>query len=92
MSAAELSPSRQREGSDFTELSKLIKSVGLLDRRPGYYAVRIATNFLLLAGAVTAFVLLGDSWWQLLNAAFVAFVLTQFAFMGHDAGHRQIFT
>jgi hypothetical protein len=30
-------------------------------------------------------------WLQILNAAFLAFVFTQIAFMGHDAGHRQMF-
>jgi fatty acid desaturase len=34
---------------------------------------------------------LGDSWWQLFVAAFLAFVFTQLGFIGHDAGHRQIF-
>jgi fatty acid desaturase len=38
-----------------------------------------------------AFVAVGDSWWQLAVAAFLAFVFTQFGFIGHDAGHRQIF-
>src|SRR4029453_17885874 len=35
--------------------------------------------------------LLGDSWWQLVTAAYLAVVFTQVAFVGHDAGHRQIF-
>jgi len=30
-------------------------------------------------------------WLQLLNAAFLAFAFTQIGFLGHDAGHRQIF-
>jgi fatty acid desaturase len=38
-----------------------------------------------------AFALLGDSWWQLVVAAYLAVVFTQSAFVGHDAGHRQIF-
>jgi fatty acid desaturase len=37
------------------------------------------------------FGLLGRSWYQLLIAAFLAVVFTQVAFLGHDAGHRQIF-
>jgi fatty acid desaturase len=40
---------------------------------------------------VAVFVLLGDSWWQLLAAVLLAGVFTQFAFIGHDAGHGQIF-
>jgi fatty acid desaturase len=84
-------PPAGRRGSDFAELSRGIKEAGLLRRRYRYYAVRIAVNVLLLAAGGVAFVLLGDSWWQLLTAVFMAVVLTQFGFMGHDAGHRQIF-
>jgi fatty acid desaturase len=83
-------PATQR-GSDFAELSRWVRSAGLLRRRYGYYALRIAVNVLLLAAGVVAFVWLGDSWWQLLTAVFFAVVFTQFGFMGHDAGHRQIF-
>jgi len=35
-------------------------------------------------------VLVGDSWWQLAVAAFLAVVFTQLGFLGHDAGHRQV--
>ena len=35
--------------------------------------------------------MVGDSWWQLAVAAFLAVVFTQIGFLGHDAGHRQIF-
>jgi fatty acid desaturase len=82
---------RVGRGSDFAELAKGIKDAGLLDRRYGYYVAKMAANAVMLAGAMTAFVLLGDSWWQLLVAGFLALVTTQLAFTGHDAGHRQIF-
>ncbi|SER28023.1 fatty acid desaturase family protein [Actinokineospora terrae] len=94
MTASPVSETQQpesRRGSDFAELSRSIKSEGLLHRRHTYYAVRIATNFALLAAAVAGFVLLGDSWWQVITAVVFGLVLTQFAFVGHDAGHRQIF-
>ncbi|CAM3307735.1 acyl-CoA desaturase [Kibdelosporangium persicum] len=77
-------------GSDFAELARQINEAGLLRRRPGYYALRISANVVALGAGVAAFVMLGDSWWQLVTAAYVAIVLTQFAFIGHDAGHRQI--
>jgi fatty acid desaturase len=77
-------------GSDYAVLCRQIRRAGLLDRRPGYYTVKIAANTLLLLAGGTAFVLLGRSWYQLLVAAFLAFVFTQIAFVGHDAGHRQI--
>jgi fatty acid desaturase len=50
-----------------------------------------AANSALLAAGGTVFFLLGDSWWRLLTAAYLAVVFTQIAFVGHDAGHRQIF-
>jgi fatty acid desaturase len=78
-------------GSDYAELSRRIRQVGLLDRRPAYYALKIGLNTALLAAGWAAFFLLGDSWYQLIVAAWLAVVFTQIAFVGHDAGHRQIF-
>ncbi|MTD55335.1 acyl-CoA desaturase [Amycolatopsis sp. RM579] len=80
-----------RPGSDFTRLSRLINQRGLLKRRPGDYAVKFALNGLLLTVGGVAFVLIGASWWNLLTAAFFAVVFAQLAFIGHDAGHKQIF-
>src|SRR4029450_1328375 len=76
--------------SEYIQLSRQIKQAGLLDRRHGYYAARIGLNLVLLAAGGAAFVALGDSWWQLVCAAYLAVVFTQLAFVGHDAGHRQI--
>ncbi|GLZ42867.1 acyl-CoA desaturase [Actinokineospora sp. NBRC 105648] len=80
-----------RRGSDFGRLTKELKDAGLLGRRYGYYALRNAGNVLALLAGGAAFAYLGESWWQMFVAAFLALVFTQFAFMGHDAGHRQIF-
>ena len=77
--------------SEYTELSRQIKQAGLLERRRGWYGARIGVNLALLAAGWVAFAVIGDSWWQLLVAAYLAVVFTQLAFMGHDAGHRQIF-
>ena len=46
---------------------------------------------LALGGAVTGMILLGDSWLQLLMAGALGVIFTQFAFLGHEASHRQIF-
>jgi fatty acid desaturase len=77
--------------SEYTQLSRQIKQAGLLDRRRGWYLARVAANSTLLAAGGSAFFFLGESWWQLLTAAYLAVVFTQIAFVGHDAGHRQIF-
>ncbi len=81
----------RRRASDYTELLSQVRQEGLLDRRPTYYAVRIAVNAALVVAGWTAFVLVGDSWWQLFTAAYLAAVFTQVGFLGHDAGHQQIF-
>ncbi|KOV84520.1 acyl-CoA desaturase [Nocardia sp. NRRL S-836] len=78
-------------GSDFARLTRELKAAGLLERRRGYYLLRMAVNAVLLAVIAVAFVVLGDSWWQVVTAAVLAVASTQLAFIGHDAGHRQIF-
>jgi fatty acid desaturase len=77
--------------SEYTRLSRQIKQAGLLDRRRGWYAARVGLNLALLAAGWASFAVLGESWWQLATAGFLALVFTQLAFVGHDAGHRQIF-
>ncbi|WP_156756953.1 fatty acid desaturase family protein [Actinokineospora pegani] len=76
---------------DFTALMREVRGSGLLERRRRYYAVRIGLNLVAFAAGWVAFFLLGDSWWQLLTAAFLAVMCAQLAFIGHDAGHKQIF-
>ncbi|WP_410599768.1 fatty acid desaturase family protein [Amycolatopsis sp. lyj-90] len=75
----------------FRDLAGLIRHEGLLDRRYGYYAAKISLTLLALAGGCVTFVALGDSWWQLATAVFFAALFAQIAFLGHDAGHNQIF-
>ena len=84
-------PSRGGRWGQFTALSRQVKQAGLLERRRGWYAAKIGVNLGLLAGGWVVFVIVGESWWQLVTAAYLAVVFTQLAFLGHDAGHRQIF-
>jgi len=76
---------------EYTQLSRQVRQAGLLERRHGWYVAKIGVNLGLLAAGWAAFVVIGGSWWQLLVAAFLAVVFTQLAFVGHDAGHRQLF-
>lgn len=71
----------------------------MLDKQVGFYVYKVALTFALLAlslgllvGALPYFQIswLQNPWVQLLNAAFLGFVSSQVAFLGHDAGHRQI--
>lgn len=91
--SAELDAGSRRtgRGSDYAELSRQIRRDGLLNRRPRYYAMRITIIALLYAAGWTAVVVLGDSWYQLLAAVYLAAIFGQLGFLGHEAGHRQIF-
>lgn len=75
----------------FPELVRMVKQAGLLRRRRGAYLGLFAFTYVLVAMGVATFVVLGASWWQVLTAVFAGLVSTQLAFVGHDAGHRQIF-
>lgn len=80
-----------RRRSEFAVLAKTIREQGLLRRRYGYYWAKLIGLPVVLAAGLGAFVWIGDSWWQLFTAAFLAIVFTQIAFLGHDSAHRQIF-
>jgi fatty acid desaturase len=86
--AAEETPAGQ--GSDYARLCREVRQAGLLDRRTANYVWRIAITACLLAAGWAAFVLTGNSWWQLAVAVFLAVMFNQVGFLGHDAGHRQI--
>ena len=88
---AQIELPQQRAVHLYTELARTVRESGLLRRRYGYYWSRIAL-------AVSAFVLvwagiiaLGNSWFQLVLAAVLGVVVTQFGFLGHDGSHRQMF-
>jgi fatty acid desaturase len=68
-----------------------VKAAGLLRRRPGYYRWKIAATAALLASGWVLFVVLGQTWWQLVTAAFLGVMFTQVGFLGHDSGHKQVF-
>ncbi len=87
---AETNP-RNKQVSAFTELMRSVQASGLMRRRYGYYWSKFVLLTVLLAASVAALFVFGSTWWQLVNAAVLALLLTQVAFLGHDAAHRQIF-
>jgi fatty acid desaturase len=76
----------------YAELKRLVKEHGLLERAPLRYFLRTAAVYVLFALSIALFIMVHVFWFQLLNAVLLAFVSTQFGFIGHDAGHRQVFT
>jgi fatty acid desaturase len=76
---------------DFSTLTTQVRAAGLLDRRLGRYSVIIVLTLGAFAAAWVAFFALGASWATLGIAALLGILSTQLGFLGHDAGHRQIF-
>lgn len=80
-----------QSGSDFAELRRRITAAGLLERRPGYYVIRIGTVAAATVLAWATLVTLGSTWWALLLAPVLAVLMTQLALVAHDVAHRQVF-
>ena len=79
-----------RRTRSFTELAQTVRSMGLNERTPRFYGWLFAGLIVALLAALAGMVLLGDSWFQLLVAAALGIIFTQFAFLGHEASHRQV--
>src|SRR5215216_355672 len=75
--------------NQYAQLRRLIKQNGLLDRQPTYYTGKTVFTLSLLAVSLALLFVLGDTWFQLLNAAYLAFVFVQISLLSHDFGHRQ---
>lgn len=79
-----------RRTRSFTDLAQAARAAGLNDRTRWFYLALFGGLVTALAGAVTGLILLRDSWFQLLIAAALGLIFTQFAFLGHEASHRQV--
>jgi fatty acid desaturase len=85
-------PSRKlRESSDYAELMADVQRAGLMERSLVPYLPRLAALAAMVAAGVFGLLQLGNSWWQLAIAAYFGVVFAQLGFLGHDAGHQQIF-
>ncbi|MGA2931804.1 MAG: acyl-CoA desaturase [Acidimicrobiales bacterium] len=76
---------------DFGVLARQIREAGLLKRRLGYYGAKIPLTVAAFGAGFAGLVLVGNSWFALLIAVFLGLVFTQLGFVGHDAGHQEVF-
>ena len=74
----------------YTALAQTVRDRGLLSRTRWFYGLLLIGLGLALGGVVTGVILLDDSWLLLLMAAALGVLLTQLAFVGHEASHRQV--
>ncbi|MGH3259979.1 MAG: fatty acid desaturase family protein [Streptosporangiaceae bacterium] len=77
--------------ASFRALARQVRAMGLLDRRPGYYRVKITLTIVAFFAGWALFVMAGNSWTTLAVAPLVGVMFTQLGFLGHDAGHNQVF-
>jgi fatty acid desaturase len=75
----------------FHALARQVRAIGLLDRRPGYYRVKVTLTIFAFFAGWALFVVAGNSWAALAVAPLVGMMFTQLGFIGHDAGHNQVF-
>jgi fatty acid desaturase len=80
------------ETDGFRALAMQVRDAGLLERRPGYYGLKISATIAACAAGWAALLLIGDSWATLGIAVFLGLMFTQLGFVGHDAGHQQVFS
>src|SRR6267142_22160 len=76
---------------DYTILKRRIQDAGLLEKRPGYYALSITTNLVVWTFCLVLVFTLGAVWAQALAAVALGIVSVQLGFQLHDSGHRQMF-
>ncbi|MCU1551073.1 MAG: acyl-CoA desaturase [Glaciihabitans sp.] len=77
--------------SEFSALLSTVRDAGLLRRRRGFYIVTFLSISAAMGAAWVGFAMLHDTWYQLLIAGVLGILLTQYAFLAHEASHRQIF-
>ncbi|MFQ6157767.1 hypothetical protein ACLMMA_15020 [Micrococcus luteus] len=75
----------------YAALQRQVRDAGLLNRRRGYYIALFTILAIAWAGGWTGFALIGPSWYQLLIAAGLGILMTQFGFLAHEAAHSQVF-
>jgi fatty acid desaturase len=77
--------------TEYAALLHTVRDAGLLRRRTGFYVAVFSVLTVALGGAFTGMAFLGHSWFVLLIAGALGLIFTQFAFLAHEAAHRQVF-
>jgi fatty acid desaturase len=84
-------PSSSTQSHAYAQLKKQIRQHGLLDKQIGYYTRKMLILFAVLTIGWCVLLLFHPLWVVLVSALFLGVFSAQLGFIGHDAGHRQIF-
>ncbi|MEO8956705.1 MAG: fatty acid desaturase, partial [Ktedonobacteraceae bacterium] len=84
-------PTRSTAPNEYAALKNIIKKRGLLEKQPKYYTYKILLIVGMLVLGIIFFLAVNNFLLRMVDAVFLAFVFGQIGFLGHDAGHRQIF-
>lgn len=76
----------------YTTLAQAARALKLQGPTRWFYWLLFAGLVAAIGGAGTGLVLLEDSWLELLIAGALGVIFTHFAFLGHEASHRQVLT
>ena len=76
---------------NYAQLKNTIRTAGLLDKNPTRYIGKISALTILAAVSIAILIITDNLWVQIANAALLAFTTVQLCFLGHDAGHQQVF-
>ena len=74
----------------YGQLLREVRFADLFKPQTKYYTIKIAVNVTAMLVGWSLFVIIGDSWLQLVTATYLAFVFGQSAIVAHDTGHQQI--
>lgn len=88
--SAEIRAELARRTNSFTDLAQRVREAGLNNRTRWFYILVFTGLVVATAGAGVGLALLRGSWLVLLIAAALGVIFTQFAFLGHEASHRQV--
>ena len=77
--------------NDYAELRRRLSDAGVFRSQYLYYACHAVMAFTLLFLATWLLFVIGPFWLKIIDAAFLSIAFLQFAYVIHDAGHREIF-
>ncbi len=80
-----------RSPQPYAELKRRVEAAGLLEKRPGYYALMLVTNTLAFVTTLWLFTVAHNIWATIGLAVLLGLVSGQLGFQLHDSGHRQMF-